>query len=264
MFYSAFYNNFRLSLLVAMFSLSSALLLAQAPKMYFIVPSDQSTYLTNVDYQYNRSEFHQFIISDTTGIDTIQKPVSKTTATLTAEIQVTNVDTTEQKPISTETTAQLADKTKTKPVAIETPVNVPFFTDSVCIDLAFDTVSVIEISEKYVEIEYSIINKGTAPAPIFGTQRSVKDNVAIHFYFSGTPRLTRGSILAEGIYLTEGLRETKGMLAPNAVYKGKFKLPLEKKNRFYGVIILQLDAFDVLPHECDETNNIYPIIPKWY
>jgi hypothetical protein len=159
-------------------------------------------------------------------------------------------------------------RTENKIVAATTvaePIsNSTFFNDSTCIDLAFEGVSIVKMTEKYIEIEYSIVNKGTAPAPLFGTKRGVTDNVAIHFYFSGTPRLNRGSILAEGIYLTEGLRETKGMLAPNAVYKTRFKMPLEKKNRFYGVVILQLDAFDVLSHECDETNNVFPIVPKWY
>lgn len=147
---------------------------------------------------------------------------------------------------------------------VENVVETPFYQDSTCVDLTFDSVSIIQITDKYVEIEYSIINKGNAPASIFGEKRSNSDNVAVHFYYSGTPRLTRGAILADGIYLTEGLRETKGMLMPNAVYKNKFKLSLEKKNRFYGVIILQLDVFDVLRHECDETNNIFAIVPKWY
>lgn len=156
------------------------------------------------------------------------------------------------------------DTLKNRSEIIEKPSENDFFNDSTCIDLAFDSVSIVKIEEKYIEIEYSIINKGTAPAPIFGTKRSVSDNVAVHFYFSGTPRLNRGSILADGIYLTEGLRETKGMLAPNAVYKNRFKLSLEKKNRFYGVVILQLDAFDILRRECDETNNNFSIVPKWY
>jgi hypothetical protein len=153
--------------------------------------------------------------------------------------------------------------TRTEKVS-QVEVEMPFFQDSTCIDLCFDTLIVRDISDKYVEIEFSIVNKGTAPAPLFGKRRSNEDNVAIHFYYSGTPRLTRGSILAEGIYLTEGLRETKGLLAPQAVYRQKFRLPLEKKNRFYGVIILQLDAFDILRHECDETNNVKAVIPKWY
>ena len=147
---------------------------------------------------------------------------------------------------------------------VENTVKTTFYQDSTCIDLTFDSVSIVQITDKYVEIEFSITNKGSKAAPIFGEKRSNTDNVSVHFYYSGTPRLTRGAILADGIYLTEGLKETKGMLAPNAVYKNKFKLSLEKKNRFYGVIILQLDVFDVLRHECDETNNIFAIVPKWY
>ena len=102
---------------------------------------------------------------------------------------------------------------------VENVVEKPFYQDSACVDLTFDSVTIGQITDKYVEIEYSIINKGNAPASIFGEKRSNSDNVAVHFYYSGTPRLTRGAILADGIYLTEGLRETKGMLMPNAVYK---------------------------------------------
>jgi hypothetical protein len=140
----------------------------------------------------------------------------------------------------------------------------PTFQDSTCVDLVFDSVKVLKITEKYIELEFSILNKGNTPAPLFGTKRGQEDNVAVHFYYSGTQRLTRGSIMADGIYLTEGLRESKGYLQPNAVYKQRFKLSLEKKNRFYGVIVLQLDAFDTLRHECDETNNVKAIVPKWY
>lgn len=178
---------------------------------------------------------------------TVPKPNEIATAELQAEaVEVQQMDTVSD--------VQIAENT----------IQTPFFQDSTCIDLTFDSVSIVQITDKYVEIEYSIINKGNKAAPIFGEKRSTSDNVAISFYYSGTPRLTRGAILADGIYLTEGLKETKGMLAPNAVYKNKFKLSLEKKNRFYGVIILQLDVFDVLRHECDETNNIYAIVPKWY
>ncbi len=133
-----------------------------------------------------------------------------------------------------------------------------------CIDLVFDTIIVIKITEKYIELEFSIRNKGTRPAPIFGATNSVADNVAVHFFFSGTQRLTRGAIMADGIYLTEGLKNTKGLLYPQTNYIVRHKLSLEKKNQFSGVIILQLDAFDVIPNECDETNNVKAIVPKWY
>jgi hypothetical protein len=156
------------------------------------------------------------------------------------------------------------DTSKTQILVAETSSDNRFFKDSACIDLVIDTVSVIQITEKFIELEYTIINKGTASAPMFGTKKTFKDNVAVHFYFSGTPRLNRGSIIAEAMYLTEGLKQTKGILAPNERYKNRIKLSLEKRSRFYGVIILQLDAFDILRHECDETNNNYSIVPRWY
>ena len=136
-------------------------------------------------------------------------------------------------------------------------------TDS-CIDLTFDTIKIIKMTDKYIEIEFSIVNKGTFAAPIFGRKSTKEDNVAVHFYFSGTNRMTRGSIFVDGIYLTQGLKETKGWLTPNEVYTQRIKLSLKKRISFYGVILLQLDAFDVLSQECDETNNVKAITPRWY
>ena len=133
-----------------------------------------------------------------------------------------------------------------------------------CVDLVFDTIIVLKITERYIELEFVIRNKGTIPAPIFGTTNSIEDNVAVHFFFSGTQHLTRGAIMADGIYLTEGLKNTKGLLYPQTTYIVRHKLSLEKKNQFSGVIILELDAFDVIPNECDETNNVKAIVPKWY
>lgn len=143
------------------------------------------------------------------------------------------------------------------------PVETAIATDSACIDLVIDTVKVQKLDDKYIWLEITMLNKGTAPAPLFGAKRGNTDNVAIHFFFAGTKRLTRGAALADGIYLTEGLKETKGLLQPNIPYTQVFKLSLEKKTPFTGVIILQLDAFDVL-RECDETNNVKAIVPKWF
>ncbi len=133
-----------------------------------------------------------------------------------------------------------------------------------CIDLAFDTIKIIKMTDKYIEIEFSIVNKGNFSAPIFGSRFSKEDNVAVHFYFSGTNRMTRGAIFVDGIYLTQGLKETKGWLTPNEVYTERIKLSLKKRISFYGVILLQLDAFDILRQECDETNNVKAITPRWY
>jgi hypothetical protein len=161
------------------------------------------------------------------------------------------------------TTLKNAKIKETHPLSILTQKDSKTLVDS-CIDLTFDTVKVIKMTDKYIEIEFSIVNKGTFAAPIFGRKSSKEDNVAVHFYFSGTNRMTRGAIFVDGIYLTQGLKETKGWLTPNEVYTERIKLSLKKRISFYGVILLQLDAFDVLSQECDETNNVKAITPRWY
>jgi hypothetical protein len=159
---------------------------------------------------------------------------------------------------------------ETKPTKISPPLSISSkkapqkHIEVSCIDLSFDTVKVLRRENKYIELEFTIRNRGTVPAPIFGAKRGKSDNVAVHFYFSGTNRMTRGALFVDGIYLTKGLKQTKGMLAPNAVYTERLKLSLKKRISFYGVILLQLDAFDILRQECDETNNVQSIIPRWY
>ncbi len=253
---STFYKYKHLSLLLALTILLSNLLLAQMLKTSLFTPLSISEYKVPIDTIYRPTEFNGLV-----AVDVLPKALFQID---TSEIPTTPKVLKSNSGAMIEPQSEEIETPQTDVRIAENTVETPFYQDSTCIDLTFDSVSIVQITEKYVEIEYSIINKGNAPAPIFGEKRSTSDNVAISFYYSGTPRLTRGAILADGIYLTEGLKETKGMLAPNAVYKNKFKLSLEKKNRFYGVIILQLDVFDVLRHECDETNNIFAIVPKWY
>ena len=251
MLYSTFLKNTRLTMLLTTLLFITHFLSAQVERTVVFPPLSILPINVNHNTIYTISEF-----STTPQLNTA---ISSDTTNRTIDTSQTVLVATVEKPQT------VTDSTKAKAAAVvAAPEDNRIFDDSTCIDLVFDSVSVIQIAEKFIEIEYTIINKGTAPAPLFGTKKSVKDNVAVHFYFSGTPRLNRGSILAEGIFLTEGLRETKGMLAPNTPYKNRFKLPLEKKNRFYGVVILQLDAFDILRRECDETNNVFSIVPKWY
>ena len=242
-------------MLLASLLLMTDVLTAQISKAFFFAPLSIDFKKIEFDSTYSASEFTQAMPFETPHVPSATIDTLKVESTLNTTVVANETQ---------KTVEEVKDSVKTEPIIAENMSLNTIIQDSTCIDLAFDSVSVVQITEKFVEIEYSIINRGTAPAPIFGAKRSNSDNVAIHFYYSGTPRLNRGSILAEGIYLTEGLRQTKGMLAPNAVYKNKFKLSLEKKNRFYGVIILQLDAFDILSHECDETNNVFSIVPKWY
>jgi hypothetical protein len=132
-----------------------------------------------------------------------------------------------------------------------------------CVDLYIDSVQVLSISKKYMLIEFTVMNRGSRAAPLFGTRRSSDDNVAINFFFSGTTRLTRGALVAGGMFLENGLKETQGLLAPMKPYRQQYKLPLDKKTPFSTVLLLQIDCFDSLSQECDETNNVKALKPNW-
>jgi hypothetical protein len=131
-----------------------------------------------------------------------------------------------------------------------------------CADLVLEDVKVLNLSKKNIEIEFTIVNKGVGDAPLLGAKKGKDDNVAIQFYLSSSPRLTRGSVALEGVYVTQGLDATKGKLAPNGRYRQKAKINIEKASQFAKVLILYVDNFDVL-RECDETNNEAHLTPNW-
>lgn len=136
----------------------------------------------------------------------------------------------------------------------------PVADSTACPDLTIDAVRILETTPKYVKLEFIVFNKGNAPVNLWGATRKLEDNVAVQFYANGTPRLTRGSLIIDGIYIQDGLKETKGILAPNKGVKQVAKVATEKITRYNRVIILRIDGFDVVS-ECDETNNTNSIVP---
>lgn len=129
-----------------------------------------------------------------------------------------------------------------------------------CPDLTIDAVRIIEATPKYIKLEFIVFNKGNAPVNLWGATRKLEDNVSVQFYVNGTPRLTKGSLIVDGIYIQDGLKETKGILAPNKGVKQIAKISTEKVTRYNRVIILRIDGFDIVS-ECDETNNTNSIVP---
>jgi hypothetical protein len=136
--------------------------------------------------------------------------------------------------------------------------------ESFCVDLVIDTAKILYISKKNIIIEYTIINKGNKPAPIFGTSmRSETDNVAVKFYYSGSNRLTKGAMLITGTFLTEPIGNADGMLLPNVPYRNKIKFSIVDRSAFNTNILIELDAFDTIPTECNEANNVFSLSPNW-
>jgi hypothetical protein len=131
-----------------------------------------------------------------------------------------------------------------------------------CSDLAIEDIKVLSINKKQLELTFTVVNKGVSDALIFGTKRGKDDNVAVQFYLSSSPRLTRGSINLEAVFLTQGLESTNGKLPAGGRCIQKIKINIERANRFNKVLILYMDNFDVI-RECDETNNEASITPNW-
>ena len=132
-----------------------------------------------------------------------------------------------------------------------------------CVDLVIDSIRVLKLTESYIQLDYTIRNKGTMPATIYGESRNIQKPLSVQFYFSGSSRLTRGSIFADGVFINDGLKDTKGVLSAGKGLKQSIKLSLEKKIRYYKVIVLEVDSLNRFENECDETNNVSSIIPEW-
>jgi hypothetical protein len=177
-----------------------------------------------------------------------------------------NLKTTIPEPIKVATMPPTATKSPapSEVIAKETEKETDEFVDERlnCADLVLEDVKILSLSKKNLEIEFTIVNKGVGVAPLFGTKKGKEDNIAIQFYLSSSPRLTRGAVALEGVYVTKGLEATQGKLPPNGRYIQKAKINIEKVNQFNKVLILYTDNFDVL-RECDETNNEAHIIPNW-
>jgi len=124
-----------------------------------------------------------------------------------------------------------------------------------CSDLQIDSIRVLEYKKKCYVVEYTLSNKGTAPAPLFGTKRKLTDNIILRAYFSGDRRLNRGDAEAGAAYIKKGT----GILLPGESYTGIMEVDRRLETNYISIVLLQVDAFSTL-RECDETNNVSWII----
>lgn len=129
-------------------------------------------------------------------------------------------------------------------------------TRSSCADLVFDTVYITHYSEKKMEVEYIIRNQGSQPAQLLGNSSARTDNLAVNVYFSGSTRLTRGAILADGDFLREGRETLDGILLPGQQLHGSLSFSLRHRTRFSPHLLFEIDPFQAVA-ECDKANNVW-------
>ncbi len=163
--------------------------------------------------------------------------------------------------------AQLAESGEKEKKAIksakekEVPDTKVVYDFSLCPDLKLDTVFVIKRSRKSVELAFKITNYGEGPAAMFGETEATDDNVAIRAYASGTAKLSRGDLILGGAFIEGGMDDKNGVLMPQESFSGSFEVESRKKTRYMPYFILSIDDYQAL-WECDERNNVYPLLDK--
>jgi len=130
--------------------------------------------------------------------------------------------------------------------------------EEACPDLVIENFKVTKRKKKYAEITYTILNKGTAPASLFGEDKALEDNIAVRAYASGTAKLSRGDMILGGSFIEKGMKDKKGILQPNESYEGTFKIDIRKKTRHMPYLIMFVDTYQGL-WECNEGNNVMNI-----
>ncbi len=132
-----------------------------------------------------------------------------------------------------------------------------------CADLVIESLKILKLKKKkYADIEVTIKNIGTAPAPLLGEKKKRKeDNIAFRYYFSGDNKLNKGDLIGGGAFLGEFDKNPPESIPPGGSYTGKIKAYLAKQSGFTHNLILVVDAFQGI-QECNEANNSFYIVTR--
>ncbi len=129
-----------------------------------------------------------------------------------------------------------------------------------CTDLVMDTVILVKKDKKNAYVKAQISNIGKGAINIIGDKKNVQDNINVGAYFSGTPKFSKGAILAGEVYIT-GLDDTDGILFPGDKIEIEMKVKRKAQSKYTKVLILIVDAKQVVI-ECNETNNNNSVLVK--
>jgi hypothetical protein len=131
---------------------------------------------------------------------------------------------------------------------------------AVCGDLVFDTIFVRDYDARSLKVRYLVRNVGTQPVHLL-SRRGEGNNLGINAYFVLTDRLTRGSLLADGMFIREGKETLDGLLPPGGVLQGDMEVSMKSKTKFTPNLLLELDPFQTTD-ECNRLNNTRHIALK--
>jgi hypothetical protein len=150
-------------------------------------------------------------------------------------------------------TAESAPYPIEKPAVLEKKVGESTLKEALP-DLIVDSIWVVKMTKKYVQMAFIVKNVGEGTARLGGvSNKKDDDNLALNVYFSSSKKLSRGAMLADGIFISEKTAEN-GLLLPTERFYAEMKVPLENKTRFTQMIIFELDPFQTVT-ESNKTNN---------
>ncbi len=123
-----------------------------------------------------------------------------------------------------------------------------------CPDLVFDTAYIVEYTDDAMRLSYVVRNAGKSAAYLLGGTGAEEDNLAVNVYFISGSKLTRGAILADGIFIRPGRETLDGVLQPEQRLQGEIRISLKNRTQFAPNILFELDPF-LKVNDCNRTNN---------
>lgn len=132
----------------------------------------------------------------------------------------------------------------------------------VCADLAFDTAFIVQYTEDKMLLRFVLRNTGDAPARLLGKSDRPDDNLAVNVYFVSGQKLTRGAILADGIFVEKGRETLDGVLLPGQILQGDIEIDLARRNKFSPNLVFELDPFQTVT-DCKRGNNTKAVLVEF-
>jgi len=135
-------------------------------------------------------------------------------------------------------------------------------TGQICADLVLDTAYIVQYTDKTMLLRFVVLNAGNTTAHLLGNSDKAEDNLAINVYFTSGIKLTRGAILADGIFVQRGRETLDGLLLPGGMMQGEIEINLAGRTKFAPNLVFELDPFQTVP-DCNRANNTKGLVVEY-
>lgn len=127
-----------------------------------------------------------------------------------------------------------------------------------CGDLLIDTAFIVQRDARSMVLRCRLRNVGSAPVRLIQDRQRQEANVALNAYFVREAKITRGAILAAGIFWQQGQDLPNGLLQPGQQTTGEIEISLRDRTRFAPNVVLEINPFQSVS-ECDPANNTFAL-----